>query len=207
MAFGLFRSFASRDKPAPRAPAHVGELARGDVINFGLTAPAGLAGAALTVAEVLSFNYDQPIGPRRVVQFAYDAHPLRAWRGEDGRPALARELLLPEVESTFRIADIKALFTSDQHTPARVRRRKKAPEGFLPWTADDYRREAMHKAVRHDGDVPVPFDFYRLVATARDHALELEVHAGGRTRAWAILYPAPTMIDSLWAPSGDQEHA
>lgn len=196
----LFRSAGGAKAPPARTLSHLGDLQPGDVVALGPTAPAELAGATLTAGSVTAFTYDQPIGKRSVITFNYDRYQVRAWRGEDGRAALARELLLPDARATCKMRDLDALFRSKASETVAVRIRKKTPATIAPWVAADaYRRESMHKAIQHAGADPVPFDFYRLVASARTHALEFEVHAGGRTRAWAILYPTSTMIEGLWA--------
>ncbi len=197
----------TRDASAPVA-SHACDLDRGGFLKLGFVAPEGLARAELQVAGVHAIDFGGSV--RRVLALeALGLGRLEMWRGERETVAFARPIDRPDVAQLFDLESFARLFDPDE--PANlVIERIAEPAGFDGWTAPRYRQEAAREAYRHDVDPTRTtlgsaltedvraFDFYRLVSDRRGHALEANVHDGGRTDVALVALLPETVVEEIW---------
>ncbi len=182
-----------RDERPRRSPAeHAWEIGVGGFMKFGLLAPPeGLAEADVVVKAVHALHLDEGHIRRVLEAEVVGLGPLAIWKGDGGRLAVARPALVTVMEQAFGRKKLRKLVEGDGFSLAA----KRTPPGFGGWlSGKTYRQEAAREAYRHECDPEeteigsglegaTAFDFYRLVSDERSHAVEIQVHDGGRTEA------------------------
>ena len=201
----------SKQDDAPSAPKHAWDLKVGDFMKFGLVAPDGLGRSELQVSGVHAVDLGGPGKIRRVLELeSPNLGNVCLWRDENQSVALARAVDRPVVEQLFDIEVFALLFDPDEPSTVVLERQGK-PGGTEGWTGILYRQEGAQTAYRHQEDPATDligglltgegkeFDHYRLVSDDRRHAVEVQVHDGGRTDVILVALLPPVLIEELWS--------
>ena len=177
------------------------KLEVGDIMKIGLLAPAGMADCEARVVGVRELSR-APLSPpvRRVVVAEANSVRVRMWESEGGELAVARALAMSEVETLFKSEKFARLFGADRPASYSIKRRKEVA-GLDRWTGQRYFLEGAIDAVWRSEGERTETAHMRLVSDERRHAIEIDVHEGGRTEVYAVaIVPAHT-VEELW-PQG-----
>ncbi len=216
----LKKMMGNSDQPegeTPREVDTVAALSAGDIVKFDFADQSEISNKRFTVEGRWTLSVGEGAANQHHFIGLVDGQQEIRLREVSAREFEVAISVLPEdVLSAFKESEIVEMLEADDDLPRSLKRRKKAPEAYLPWTAKMYRQEAFQMAYRFDGDFresPVPTaegsgeigcDFYRLVSDCCKYALEFRIFDGGRTEVHFCVALPRRKIEEIWPAAGKE---
>lgn len=214
---GLFdKLFGDKEEAkTPRRLEQPDDLRKGDLVQFGFCAQAGLSRETYTVGSVQTQDLGGEAHKKGLLFLHGSRDALRLAITDIGRGTqleLGRQVYPEDVEQLFdrdAFIDLLDPGTGVNHILERIGE----PEQLAGWSGELYRQEAGHNAYLYDYDYrrqrmpahaegATEFSYYQLVTDRRDFALEIQVFDGGRTDVWLLAYLPLDKLEEMWPGQG-----